>query len=74
MPSKHFTVILEHEDDGGYHAFTPTLPGCHSQGDTLDEAIANIKEAIEGYLESLRAHGQAIPIEDILIKPIEVAA
>ncbi len=56
-----YTVILEREDDGGYHAFAPALVGCHSQGDTLDEAVENVKEAMEVYLESLAAHGEPIP-------------
>ena len=70
----HYTVILEHEADGGYHAFVPVLKGCHTQGDTLDEAIENIREAIELYLDSLKAEGVPIPTEDIIIKPVEVAA
>jgi len=69
-----YTVILEHEDDGGYHAFVPALKGCHSQGDDVEEAIRNVTEAIEVYIDSLRAHGESVPVEDILIKPIEVAA
>ncbi|MCK4660322.1 MAG: type II toxin-antitoxin system HicB family antitoxin [Phycisphaerae bacterium] len=68
-----YTVILEREADGGFHAFCPALKGCHSQGDSLDEAVANIREAIEAYLESIEAHGETIPREDILIKPVEVA-
>lgn len=44
------TVFLE-EDDGGYSVSVPTLPGCFSQGDTFEEAVKNIKEAIELYLE-----------------------
>jgi len=60
-----YTAIFEREPDGGYHASCPTLPGCHSEGDTLDEAIANIREAMEVYLESLLAHGEPLPIEDI---------
>ena len=43
----NYTVLLEKEEDGGYHAFCPILRGCHSQGDTFEEAIANITEAIE---------------------------
>ncbi len=72
MEKHYFTVILEREDEGGYHAFCPALKGCHSQGDTLEEALANIREAIEVYLESLAQHGEVLPAEDILIKPIEV--
>jgi predicted RNase H-like HicB family nuclease len=69
-----YTVILEPEADGGFHAFCPTLKGCHTQGDTLDDALANIREAIDVYVESLRAHGEPIPVEDIFIKPVTVRA
>lgn len=72
MASRSYTVILASEEDGGFHAFCPTLKGCHTQGDTLEEALTNIREAIEVYLESLKAHGEPIPIEDILIKPVEI--
>ncbi|WP_309493613.1 type II toxin-antitoxin system HicB family antitoxin [Candidatus Hecatella orcuttiae] len=46
------TVIVE-DETGGYVAFVPALPGCHTQGDTLGELMRNIKEAIELYLETL---------------------
>ncbi len=74
MRTLHYTVILEPEEEGGYHAFCPALPGCHTQGDTLEEALANIREAIQAYLESLKLEGEPIPVEDFLIKPVEVAA
>lgn len=45
-------VVLEKQEEGGYTAYVPSLPGCISEGDTKEEAIANIKEAIELYLES----------------------
>jgi predicted RNase H-like HicB family nuclease len=73
MTKHHFTVILERDPEGGFHASCPTLKGCHSEGDTLDEAVANVREAIELYLESMAAKGEAIPVEDLLIKPVEVA-
>jgi predicted RNase H-like HicB family nuclease len=68
----NYTVILEREEDGGYHAFCPLLKGCHSQGDTFEEAIANITEAVELYLESLMADNQPIPKEDFIVKPLTV--
>lgn len=46
-----FDIILEEEDDGAYSVHCPALKGCHSQGTTRDEALANIREAIELYLE-----------------------
>ena len=44
-------VVLEPSDEGGYTVLVPSLPGCISEGETLDEALANIREAIELYLE-----------------------
>ena len=67
-----YTVIFEAQPGGGYHASCPALPGCHSEGDTLDDATANIREAIAVYLQSLQAHGEPLPVEDILIKPLDV--
>jgi len=68
-----FTVIFEKEAEGGYHVFCPTLPGCHTQSETIDEGVANIREAIELYVGSLVEDGLPIPTEDIFIKPIEIA-
>jgi predicted RNase H-like HicB family nuclease len=62
-----YTVILEREDDGGFHAFVPALKGCHTQGDTEDEALANAQEAIAAYFESRRARGEPMPTEELLI-------
>jgi predicted RNase H-like HicB family nuclease len=56
-----FAITLENDEDGFVVASCPTLPGCHSQGSTKEEAIANIKEAIRGYIASMRKHGEAIP-------------
>lgn len=68
-----FTTLFEREPDGGYHAYCPVLPGCHAQGDTLEEAVRGIHEAITLYLESLREHNEPIPQEDLFIHPVEVA-
>jgi predicted RNase H-like HicB family nuclease len=58
-----YAVFYDAAPEGGYVAFVPALPGCHSQGETLEEAERNIKEAIEAYLESLVAHHEPIPEE-----------
>jgi predicted RNase H-like HicB family nuclease len=68
----NYTVLLEKEADGGYHAFCPILKGCHSQGDSFEEAIENITEAIELYLESLMADNQPIPKEDLIVKSLSI--
>jgi predicted RNase H-like HicB family nuclease len=56
-----FRVLVEEDEDGVFVAQVSSLPGCVSQGKTRDEAIRNAKEAITGYVESLRAHGDPIP-------------
>jgi predicted RNase H-like HicB family nuclease len=65
-----YRVKVEQDEDGVYVATCPTLPGCVSQGITRDEALVNIREAIELYLESLRKHGDAVPpgIEEEIVE------
>ncbi|MBI2846856.1 MAG: type II toxin-antitoxin system HicB family antitoxin [Chloroflexi bacterium] len=71
---KSFRVILEPNELGGYTATVPLLPGCISEGDTREEALANIKEAIELYIESLQADGEPIPSEESIEEAVvEVA-
>ena len=68
-----FTVVYEQEPDGGYVVTVPALPGCVSQGDTRQEATANIREAIEAYLEALRKAGGPLPV-DVGCETIEVGS
>ncbi|MFO1113782.1 MAG: type II toxin-antitoxin system HicB family antitoxin [Rhodospirillales bacterium] len=56
-----YRVLIEQDEDGAFVVQVPALPGCISQGSSRDEALTNIREAIEGYLESLRAHDEPIP-------------
>ncbi len=56
-----YRVLIEQDEDGIFTANVPSLPGCISQGTTRQEAKDNIQEAIELYLESLKAHKEAIP-------------
>jgi len=56
-----FAITFERDEDGYIVVSCPALPGCHSQGRTKEEAIANIKEAIQGYIASMRKHGESIP-------------
>lgn len=56
-----FRVVIDQDEDGIFIARCPALPGCVSQGKTRKEAGENIKEAMQGYLESLRKHDEPIP-------------
>lgn len=58
---REFEVVLEVADEGGFVVSVPDLPGCWTQGETRDEALANAKEAIGAYLEALEELGRAPP-------------
>jgi len=70
-----FTVLLEPDDEGGgYVVSCPALPGCYSQGDTIDEALENIKEAIQVCLEDIQAQNKPIPdVSKTLVSSVAVA-
>lgn len=72
MKVHRFTVNLTAAEEGGYTVTVPALPGCVSEGDTYEEALENIKEAIQAYIESLQKDGRPVPEE--LSEKIEVAA
>ena len=63
MNNVTYTLHIERAEEGGYVAFFPALEGCHTQGETIEEVVAMAKDALAGYLESLRAHGDQIPEE-----------
>ncbi|MBI5367953.1 MAG: type II toxin-antitoxin system HicB family antitoxin [Planctomycetes bacterium] len=56
-----YRILFQPDEDGVFVAECPSLPGCVSQGRTRDEALANVQEAMRGYIESLRTHGDAVP-------------
>ncbi len=68
-----YRVTIEQDEDGIFVAECPGLPGCISQGTTRAEALANIKDAIAGYLESLRRHNEPVP-PPITEEVVEVSA
>ena len=56
-----FLITLEEDEDGFVVASCPALPGCHSQGRDRKEAVANVTEAIQAYIESMVKHGEIVP-------------
>ena len=60
MRSITYRVLFREEEEGGYTAIVPSLPGCISYGETLEKAILMVKEAIDLYIESLKAHNEEI--------------
>ncbi len=68
---QRFAVVIHEDSEGGYWAEVPALPGCYSQGETIDELKENIREAIVGVIEVLKEQGQepdsSIQILDIAV-------
>ncbi len=58
-----YRVLMRKEAEGGYTVLVPSLPGCVTYGDSVEEAIEKAKEAIELYIESLEQHGDEIPTD-----------
>ena len=61
-----FEVVLEPEKEGGYHIYAPAIKGCHSYGQTREEALENIADAIQGCLAALKKHGHKIPEREVV--------
>jgi len=63
-----FEIVIEKEpEDSGYLAYSPSLPGCFSNGATIEEAKRNIREAVQQHVASLQAHGKAIEQQERLV-------
>lgn len=58
-----YTVVFEPADEGGYVAIVPALPGCATQGETFEETVEMVRDAIQGYLTVMKKQGQEIPVE-----------
>jgi len=69
----HYTIVLRPEPEGGFTASVPALPGCVTYGRTLKEAKAMARDAIAGYIGSLRKHGEPIPSDnETLVASLDV--
>lgn len=68
MRSLNYQIFLRKEPEGGYTVIVPSLPGCVTYGETVDEAIAMAREAIELYIEGMLARGEEVPTEEGLLE------
>jgi len=68
-----YKVLIHKAEEGEHWAEVPAIPGCFSQGETVEEALKNVREAIEAHLQALREEGQEIPGEgEVLLARVEV--
>ncbi len=65
-----FKVVLDPSDEGGYTVYVPSLPGCISEGDSIDEAVKNIREAIALYLAPIEEEPN--PVDHLLVREVEL--
>lgn len=61
--TRYFTIHIEPAEEGGFCVSVPALPGCFTQGETIEEAMTNAQEAIEGHIQVLKDHGVEVPSE-----------
>ncbi len=71
-PAYQFSVVIE-PDEGGFHVYVPSLPGCHSFGSTLEQARANIVEAIELHIEGLVENRLPVPVDRVVVERLVLA-
>lgn len=69
MKSYIFRIVIEEERDGRFSAFAPSLPGCNTWGESKEEALKNIEEAIHLYVEDLMASGEDVPSDEEIDTP-----
>jgi antitoxin HicB len=68
MPPLSYRILLRKEPEGGYTVTVPSLPGCVTYGETIEDAVAMAKEAIQLYIESLKAHNEEVPTEEATLE------
>ena len=73
VDNREYQVVFQEENEGGYSVWVPDLPGCASQGETLEEALENIKEAIELYLEDIKEDAADYDYKQQFVVPVKLA-
>ena len=68
-----YSVVVHQAEEGGFWVDVPALPGCYSQGESVEDSLGNVQEAIELYLEALRDEGRDAPKDDEVVFQVSVA-
>jgi predicted RNase H-like HicB family nuclease len=69
----NYKVIIEECEEGGFFAECPAFPGCHVEGDTYEETISEMKEAIKSFIEDYKARNEDIPIDNFSVASLQIA-
>ncbi len=59
-------MVIHRAEEGGYWAEVPSLPGCFAQGETVDDVLADMQDAVESHVAALKDDGQPVPVDDVL--------
>ena len=73
LPKYKFTIVVAKDENGAFIVYCPAIQGCYTQGDTLKEALENIKDAISLHIQARKDMGEEIPFE-VMVHEIEVSA
>jgi predicted RNase H-like HicB family nuclease len=73
MEIYNYKVVVEACEEGGYYAECPSFPGCHVEGDTYEETIKEMKEAISGFVMDYKARNEKLPSDNFAVTSIQVA-
>ncbi|MBI5189185.1 MAG: type II toxin-antitoxin system HicB family antitoxin [Nitrospirae bacterium] len=68
-----FTIVVEPCEEGGFFAYCPALPGCHVEGETYEETLAEMRHSIDAFLEDYIAEGEPIPDDEVTVTSLKVA-
>lgn len=69
----NYKVIIEECEEGGYYAECPAFPGCHVEGDTYEQTISELKEAIKAFVNDYKKRNEKLPIDNFSVASIQVA-
>jgi predicted RNase H-like HicB family nuclease len=67
-----YVLVIHEAEEGGYWAEFPALPGCYTQGETIDEVIKRAPEAVGSHVQALREDGQEVPSENLLVMTVRL--
>jgi predicted RNase H-like HicB family nuclease len=67
-----YVVVIHPAEEGGYWAEVPLLPGCYAQGESIDETLTDVREAIVSHIEALREFGEDVPQGELIISTVRV--
>ncbi|MCL6097615.1 MAG: type II toxin-antitoxin system HicB family antitoxin [Bacteroidetes bacterium] len=73
MKLYNYKIIIEECEEGGFYAECPAFPGCHVEGETYEETIKEIKEAVKNFIEDYQSRNEELPSDNFLVTSVQIA-